>query len=74
MKIDELIESGKRKYWNFREWFYHVKRKRCGFCKHARPFMGSAVICSAKKGCAAKNMRDMFDTCDCKSFKPICWW
>lgn len=54
---------------NLREERKWLKYKPCVACVNFDWFMGSAGVCTAKKGCPATRMKDCSDYCDCGAFK-----
>ena len=78
--VEFAIEESKmppkflRPYYIFEEWFHLFRNKKCAICKHFRPFMATAGFCGKSTGCLCRDMRDMFDKCDCGKFKPKMPW
>ncbi len=61
-------------YYVFMEWLGLFRTKSCAVCKNFRPFMATAGFCTKATGCLCRDMRDMFDKCDCGEFKAHLPW
>ena len=55
-----------KRYINELKW---LRLKPCEDCKYFDYYMGSAGICTAKRGCPTTRMKDYSECCDCGKFK-----